>query len=216
MLETSLKRGRVSYLVHTHTTLLSPSNTCAVRTNGSPDELLFFAAAEPMEGAMTLQQDRILSGQCPLCGKEAAPYRLCWDHRQEARLVRCLKRGEKHAYFDSEKRADGKRYWTVGPKSDDPDTKRKMSKWSVPIVPSETDRRHRPRLRGISVDVEKTLVKVVEHIGRPCTIEEISSAWGKLRDRRSSPLATDLATIVAAQDKRERKMAKRAAQQVGV
>jgi hypothetical protein len=159
---------------------------------------------------MPIQQKRILAGQCPLCGKEAAPYRLCWDHRQEARLVRCLKRGEKHDYFNSEKRSDGKRYWTVGGKADDPDTKREMSKWSIPIVPSETDRRHRPRLRGISVDVEATIYKVMERIGRPCTVEEITVAWGKLRDRRSSPLASDLAQIVAAKDKRERKMAKRA------
>jgi hypothetical protein len=156
-----------------------------------------------------LQQKRILAGQCPLCGKEAAPYRLCYDHRQEERLVRCLKRGEKYEYFNSEKRADGKRYWTVGKKADDPATREHMRKWSVPIILPETDRRGRPRLRGIPVDVEATLIAVVTRIGRPCTIEEISEAWGRLRDRRSSPLPSDLATIIAAKDKRERKMARR-------
>jgi hypothetical protein len=156
-----------------------------------------------------LQQQRILAGQCPLCGKEAAPFRLCYNHRQEARLVRCLKRGEKYEYFNSEKRADGKRWWTVGTKVHDPDTKREMSKWSIPIVLPETDRRGRPRLRGISVDIEATLVAIVTRIGRPCTIEEITKAWGRLRDRRSSPLASDLATIIAAKDKRERKLARR-------
>jgi len=60
------------------------------------------------------------------------------------------------------------------------------------------------------VDFEETLYKVIERIGRPCTIEEIQKAWGGLRSRRSSPLASDLATIIAAKDKRERKMAKRA------
>lgn len=162
-----------------------------------------------------LQQQRILAGQCPLCGKEAAPYRLCWDHRQLARLDRVLKKGERYDFFNSEKRSDGKRYWTVGKKNDDA-TLALVSRWSTPIILPETDRRGRPRLRGISVDVEATLVAVIRRIGRPCTIEEISAAWGKLRDKRSSPLASDLATIIAAKDKRVKKMAKRALQAEGM
>jgi hypothetical protein len=157
-----------------------------------------------------LQQQRILAGQCPLCGKEAAPYRLCYTHRQTLKLDRMLKRGEKHEYFNSEKRSDGKRYWTVGTKVDDPAVQERMAKWSTPWHLPETDRRGRPRLRGISVDVEATLVAVVTRIGRPCTLEEITEAWGRLRDRRTSPLPSDLATIIAAKDKRERKMARRA------
>ncbi len=159
-----------------------------------------------------LQQTRILAGQCPLCGKEAAPFRLCYDHRQEGRLVRSLKRGERHEYFNSEKRADGKRYWTVGKKINDPDIRNYMGKWSIPLHLPESDRRGRPRLKGIPVDVEALLIAIITQIDRPCTIEEITAAWGKLRDRRSSPLASDLATIIAAKDKREAKMAKRAAQ----
>lgn len=157
-----------------------------------------------------LQQQRILAGQCPLCGKEAAPYRLCYDHRQLGRLNRALKRGEKYEYFNSEKRSDGKLYWTIGAKNNDPGVRDRMGKWATPIILSETDGRGRPRLRGISVDVEATLIEVIRRIGRPCTIEEITGAWGRLRDRRSSPLPSDLATIIAAKDKRARKMQRRA------
>ena len=159
-----------------------------------------------------LQQKRILAGQCPLCGKEAAPYRLCYTHRQTLKLERMLKRGERHEYFNSEKRSDGKRYWTKGAKIDDPATKEQMSKWATAWHLPDTDRRGRPRLRGISVDVEATLAAIITRIDRPCTIEEISEAWGKLRDRRTSPLASNLATIIAAKDKRANRMAKRAAQ----
>lgn len=120
-----------------------------------------------------------------------------------------LKRGAKHDVLKSEKRSDGT-YWSVGPKIDDPEAKRLWYRWSTAWNLPETDRRGRPRLRGISVDVEATLVEVVRCIGRPCTIEEISEAWGRLRDNRSSPLPSDLATIIAAKDKREAKMRKRA------
>ncbi len=156
-----------------------------------------------------LQQQRILAGQCPLCGKEAAPYRLCYTHRQTLKLARLLKRGERLEVFNSEKRSDGKLYWALGKKHGDAAASQQLDKWQTPWHLPETDRRGRPRLRGIPVDVEATLVAVVTRIGRPCTIEEITEAWGRLRDRRSSPLPSDLATIIAAKDKRERKMAKR-------
>jgi hypothetical protein len=149
-----------------------------------------------------IAHQRILAGQCPLCGKEAAPYRLCYDHRFRQRMDRALKKGVR---LGALKKDHLKRYF-IGDES-------KSAEWvkhGTPIHLPESDKRGRPRLRGIAVDVDATLIKVVEHIGRPCTIEEITAAWGRLRDRRSAPLATDLATIIAAQDKRARKMAKRA------
>jgi len=158
----------------------------------------------------TLQQKRILAGKCPLCGKEAAPYRLCYDHRQGLRLTRVLKRGTRLGMFKAEQRIDGK-YYSLGAKNNDPAVRKEAHKWSTPLHLPETDRRSRPRLRGISVDIEETILAIMSRIGRPCTIEEITAAWGRLRDRRSAPLASDLATIIAAKDKRERKMAKRAA-----
>lgn len=121
-----------------------------------------------------------------------------------------LKRGERLEIFSSERRSDGKLYWWKGKKIDDTGAKRQLDKWQTPWHLPETDKRGRPRLRGISVDVEATLVAVIERIGRPCALEEILSAWGKLRDRRTAPLASDLATIIAAKDKREAKMKRRA------
>lgn len=170
------------------------------------------SARQGREEKIPLQQQRILAGQCPLCGKEAAPYRLCPTHRQLLKLDRMLKRGEKLEIFNSEKRSDGKRYWDLGRKHNDAAASDQLNKWQTPWNLPDTDRRGRPRLRGISVDVEATLVAVVTRIGRPCTLEEITEAWGRLRDRRSSPLPSDLATIIAAKDRREARNAKRAIQ----
>jgi hypothetical protein len=150
-----------------------------------------------------IAQQRILAGQCPLCGKEAAPYRLCWDHRFDQRLRRSLKRGVRLGAL----KMDALKRYTVS----DGDKKGEWAKHATQVILPESDKRGRPRLRNISVDVEATLTKVIERIGRPCTIEEISAAWGRLRSKRSQPLAADLATIIAADDKRARKMAKRAA-----
>ena len=153
-----------------------------------------------------ISQTRILAGQCPLCGKEAAPYRLCYDHRQAARLGRCLAKGVR---VGSLLKTWDNRY-SIN-KTSPADAQKKWSRNSTKVILPETDRRARPRLRGTSVDVEETMLKIIERIGRPCTIEEISEAWGRLRDRRSSPLPSDLATIISAKDKRERKMKKLAA-----
>jgi hypothetical protein len=154
---------------------------------------------------ISVQQRRILAGQCPRCGKEAAPYRLCYDHRQEVRLIRCLKKG---ARVGALSQTWDHRYSIV--KNPDPGANRKWSKNSTLVALPESDGRSRPRLRGISVDVEAILLRVIENIGRPCTIEEIKQAWGRLRSKRSASLSTDLSVIIAASDKRKRKMEKRA------
>jgi hypothetical protein len=153
---------------------------------------------------ISLQQQRILAGQCPLCGNEAAPYRLCYNHRLSARMNRTLKRGVRLGAL----KIDNLHRYSIGTGDNDG----RWGKWGTKIVLPESDKRGRPKLRGIQVDVEETLVKIMERIGRPCTVDEISAAWGKLRDRRYSPLASDLATIIAARDKRARKMERRAKQ----
>jgi hypothetical protein len=158
---------------------------------------------------VTLAQERILKGQCPNDGKEAAPYRLCYDCRFSIRLTRALKKGAKYGTIKSLGGRGKNSVWYLGDKSDDPEARRKTSRNATPIHLPDTDRRSRPRLRGITVDVEATLYEVVGHIGRPCTIEEITAAWGKLRDRRTSPLPVDLAALIKADDKRARRNAKR-------
>jgi ribosomal protein S18 len=153
-------------------------------------------------------KDRVANGLCPNCGKEAAPYRLCWDCRQLGRLTRALKKGQNLGVFNT-LGAGKNALWTIN-KNAPPGASEKIGKWGTPWHLPDTDLRGKPRLRGIRVDVEATLIKVIEFIGRPATIEEIVAAWGRLRDRRSAPLANDLGRIIAAADKRARKAARRA------
>lgn len=157
---------------------------------------------------MSLRQERVAKGLCPNCGKEAAPYYLCWNCRAKARFRRTLDRGAKVGALSKERRADGV-YFSL-PKV----RPEKTAKWgSTPVTGlPDSDGRSQPKLRGVRVDVEATLIEVIRVIDRPCTIEEIMAAWGKLRDRRNSPLPVDLAAIIAAQDKRERKRQKHLAQ----
>ena len=159
------------------------------------------------ESTKKLQRERILRGQCPLCGEEAAPYRLCYSHRFRQRLDRSLKRGEKLQTLKSFGTSGNKTWW-LGDKHDDPDANRLARRWATPIHLPETDGRTKPRLRNIPIDVEKTLMDVIRFIGRPCSAEEIIGAWGKLRDRRSSPLSHDLGRILKAVDRRNRRLQK--------
>lgn len=152
---------------------------------------------------MGVQEDRIAKGQCPDCGKEAAPYRLCYACRFKGKIVRVLNRAEKVGSFTSEMRGRDK-YWKLGA---DPDAMNRL-KWRADPKPG--DRRTAPRLHGSRVDVEGTLIEIIKVIGRPCTLEEIQQAWGQLRERRNNPLASDLATIIKAADKRARRAMKRA------
>ena len=161
---------------------------------------------------MTLAQDRISKGQCPDCGKEAAPYRLCYDCRQKVRMIRCLKRGEKVGALKTFGIGRHKLYSLNN--KDNPNyalASERWGKWSPPIHMPESDGRAAPRLRGIRVDVEATLLEVMKFIGRPCTIEEITAGWGRLREKRSDPLPADLGRIIVAAEKRKAKNARRAA-----
>jgi len=151
---------------------------------------------------MTLAQDRVLRGQCPNCGEEAAPYRLCGACRLKTKIIRIMRRGAKVGGFKIDKQgrenlysiADAEKLHTIQWRAD----------------PKHDDRRSDPRLHGIRIDVEATLLEVVRFIGRPCTIEEITAAWGRLRAERTTPLPIDLARIIRAADKRKRKAEKAA------
>jgi len=159
---------------------------------------------------MTLAADRISKGLCPQCGKEAAPYRLCHDCRQKRRLTHSLRRGTKFGVV--EKIGIGHAtMWRKGPKINDDEACKQYKKWGTLINLPETDGRAKPRVQGIRINVEATLIEVVRAMGRPCTIEEITEAWGRLRAKRADPLAGDIARIIAANDKRQRRAAKRAA-----
>lgn len=159
--------------------------------------------------AKILVKDRVSNGLCPQCGKEAAPYRLCYDCRQLGRLTRALEKGRRLGVLNALGRGKNA-LWAIN-KNAPPGAEERMGKWGTPWHLPDSDGRSAPRLRGIRVDVEATLIKVVEFIGRPATTDEIVQAWGRLRDKRSSPLPNDLGRIIAAADKRARKAAKRAA-----
>lgn len=147
--------------------------------------------------ATKTQQERILRGQCPNCGEEAAPYYLCHKCRFRGKIVRVLNRGRNVGGFVAKR--DGRSLlWSLGDES-------KLDTIKYRPDAKDGDKRLEPRLRGIRVDVESTLIEVIRYAKRPCTLEEILSAWGRLRSRRESPLAADLACIIAAEDKRKRK-----------
>lgn len=157
----------------------------------------------------SVKQERLAKGQCPQCGKEAAPYYLCYGCRQSVRITRCLKRGARLGAI-SVMGSGPKALYSI-PKGRTDDAKREWGKWSTKVALPETDGRSKPRIRNIRIDVEKTLLNVIGFIGRPCTIGEITEAWGKLRTKRDAPLANDLGRIIVAAEKRSAKLARRAA-----
>jgi len=157
--------------------------------------------------ARGVRQERVAKGQCPNDGSEAAPYLLCWSCRLKQRLGRSLKRGAKLGAI----KKDILNRYSID-KTDDGTRTIQWGKWGTPIVLNEDDGRGRPRLRGTRIDIEATIHRVMEFIGRPCTIEEIMAAFGRLRAKRSDPLPADLARIIVADEKRHRKAAKRAEQ----
>jgi hypothetical protein len=107
-------------------------------------------------------------------------------------LVRALKRGLNDGYLD--RVGEGKHaLWKLGKT---PFDSVKHNRWGTPFYLPDTDGRGKPRLRGIRIDVEKTIIGIIRFIGRSCTTEEVLAAWGKLRDRRTSPLPNDLGRIL--------------------
>src|SRR4051812_14100910 len=109
----------------------------------------------------TVRQERVLKGLCPNCGKEAAPYLICYDCRFKMRLHRCLKRGRKIGVLAGI--GSGRNtLWRLG-NNDTNEGMREWEKWQTPMVLPETDRRGHARMRGIRVDVERTLIEVIKH-----------------------------------------------------
>ena len=139
-------------------------------------------------------------GLCPRCGEEAAPYRLCGKHRFEGRVIRALKRCERLGALTSTGRGMDT-YWNIveGAELD--------TRWATPINPPEHDKRFRPRLGNVPVDVEKELIQLFIDTGKPMTTEEVMAAWERLRQHRNrESVAADLKRIVKAQRRREERL----------
>ena len=157
------------------------------------------------------QQQRLAAGKCPQCGKDAAPYRLCHRCRSTAQIRRFARRGAECGALRYETDPADRRKKLVSlkdkAKADDFDF---ASPGLVGAIDPEQDRRYRPRLRGVPVDVLKQTIAILEARGMPMHEDEIMAAWGRLRvnpDRKSA--ANDLVQIIAAETKRRRKAKRR-------
>lgn len=162
---------------------------------------------------MTLRQDRILAGQCPACGKDAAPYRLCDDCRRLQSLRRLLNRAHRHGFLTKAKKGSTS-LWSLTPDARSKRWTRVLGAYALPSWGEglgDADKRTHPRLGGMRVDVEQTLVNILTTMGKPATLEEIQEAWGRLRgERKHLSLANDIAYIIESRRKRAAKEARRA------
>ena len=159
---------------------------------------------------MSLQQGRVNNGLCPQCGKPSAPYYYCVDHRVERSIGGLLNRMSKHGVAKKEKEGRHSVY-SAGSRTlaETPEFKQvPMPLWNE--GKGGDDKRLRPRLRGVPVNIEKVTIGLLEAAGsRGATLEEIELAWGQLRtSRKHETVAGDLAALIKAQQKRERKAAK--------
>lgn len=156
---------------------------------------------------MTLAQDRASRGLCPQCGKEAAPYYLCADHRTIAMIRNFLNQAAERGAVTKEKRGN-KIYWS--PRDIAAFDQIKWHPRGSEL--STNDKRLRPRLGRVPVEIDKELLRLACDIGHPFTSEEMVAAWGRLREqRKGGTIAGNMAAIIQAQRRREKRNARRAA-----
>lgn len=148
------------------------------------------------------RQARINAGLCPRCGEEAAPYYLCDRCRRLKSLTSGLEQMEKAGRVKSG--FDGRfKVWSAGPNIDDPTMPSNVRARPVWGEGRAGDKRLRPRIGRIPVDVERELAALIAAHGRPVTIEQINCAWGRMRLRKKrASAAKDLMTIIKADEKR--------------
>lgn len=154
---------------------------------------------------MNTAQARLNAGLCPQCGKDAAPYRLCVRCRALDQVRRFARRGAACGALSYEPDPADRRRKLVAIKDD---SKRDEFSFASPgfawTMDPEVDRRFRPRLRGVPVDVAGQVVEIFRARGEPMTEQEIMAAWGRLRvkpDRESA--ARDVVRIIEADRRRE-------------
>jgi hypothetical protein len=156
---------------------------------------------------VTLAKERAEKGLCPQCGKEAAPYYLCADHRTIAMVGRAMNRAEKYGGVTKEKRG-GKAYWRIRDMAAIEGNWRPCG-WDL----DPNDKRLRPRLGRVPIEVDRELLRLAYDMGCPFTTEEIIAAWGRLREqRKAGTIAGNMAAIIKAQRRRDERNARRAAQ----
>lgn len=148
-------------------------------------------------------------GLCPVCGDEAAPWYLCWNHRQVNSIRRiCNKFAERGVVIKS-KDGSGNLY-KAAPDMEAKYAQYRWAKYDFGNMP-ESDKRLRPRLNRRPVDLDETLLQIFRDSDRPLSEEEVIVAWGKLRSKRKTgTLAGDMTKLIRAQRRREARNAKRA------
>jgi hypothetical protein len=146
-----------------------------------------------------LTQARLAKGLCPLCGMDAAPYRLCARHRQIGLIRRVANRLHTRGYLQKEKK--GRENW-YHKESHAPALEESVYKEAGP-----GDGRLKPRLNHVPIDIEQELKALfVKMAGTPITEEEIIGAWQRLRLRKGRiSVAHDMATLILAHRKREKR-----------
>lgn len=154
---------------------------------------------------------RVEHGLCPECGKESAPYYLCHDHRAIGMIGRMMNRMTEHGAV--EKSRKGRHvYYKIAP-----DGMKKLDTFKYGVTGfdmDKDDKRLRPRMGKRPIDLDETLLSIFRTAGKPLQMEEIYSAWGKLRSKRKTQtLAGDMSAIIAAQRKRQARGERLAAQQ---
>ncbi len=153
------------------------------------------------------RQYRIDHGRCPECGEESAPYYLCTKHREIGAVGRMMNQMAERGVVKKERIGRHTKPEGFNGRSIDEFTWAKRL-WEL----DPDDKRFRPRLGRRPVDLDETLIGIFQEAGRPLQMEEIVAAWGKLRSKRKTrSLAGDMAAIIAAQQRREERNAKRAA-----
>jgi hypothetical protein len=110
-----------------------------------------------------------------------------------------------------QKKDGGSYAWQIAPGMRDAPVD---NRWQTSVVPDESDRRFRPRIGGIPVNVEAQIFRLAEGMGREFSIDDIIAAWGKLRGekkRKKGSAAADVRAIILAEDRRRKRAEKRQA-----
>lgn len=158
--------------------------------------------------AKARRQYRIDHGLCPLCGEEAAPYYLCYKHRQHQVIRRFMNNATKWGVVSKVKEGNSNKYYILPDWEQQFDVNYKHPSW-LDLRPD--DKRRSPRLGRMPVKLDETLAGIFREANRPLMMEEIYEAWGRLRSRRKTEsLAGDMTAIIAAQRRRDERNAKRA------
>jgi hypothetical protein len=163
------------------------------------------------------RQHRIDHGMCPECGKEAAPYYLCWDCRLLSSIGKRLNKFAARGIC--EKIGSGKNAtFRLAPDIIGAERSLKLDeinkfRWGDTLLDMDAnDKRARPRINRRPIDIDETMMAIFRNAGKPLDMQEIYMAWGALRSRRvHQTLATDMTAIIKAQRKRDERNAKRAA-----